>query len=97
MGGGWLVEVGGIKNTYLFCIGKGSFYGTGIYIVRKTPDASNISYFNLCRVLRNLFLPYANNKGADQPAHSHSLISTFIVCYLHSIIPSLAKTEISRF
>ena len=23
----------------------------------------------------NLFMPYANNKGADQPAHSHSLRS----------------------
>ena len=27
----------------------------------------------------NLFLPYANNKGADQPVHVHSLISAFVV------------------
>ena len=27
----------------------------------------------------NLFMPYANNKGADQPAHPLSRISTFIV------------------
>ena len=26
----------------------------------------------------NLFMPYANNKGADQPAHPHSLISAFV-------------------
>ena len=35
-------------------------------------------------------MPYANNKGADQPAHPHSLISTFVVCCLDSII-SLAS------
>ena len=28
----------------------------------------------------NLFMPYANNKGADQPAHPRSLISAFIDC-----------------
>ena len=33
----------------------------------------------------NLFLPYANNKGADQPAHSRSLISAFAVRCLDSI------------
>ena len=32
-------------------------------------------------------MSYANNKGADQPAHPHSLISTFAVCCLDSIIP----------
>ena len=26
----------------------------------------------------NLFMPYANNKGADQPAHPRSLISIFV-------------------
>ena len=28
-----------------------------------------------------------NNKGADQPAHPHSLISTFVIRCLDSIIP----------
>ena len=27
----------------------------------------------------NLFMAYANNKGADQPAHPRSLISTCVV------------------
>ena len=31
------------------------------------------------------FLPYANNKGADQPAHPHSLISAFVVRCIDSI------------
>ena len=41
-------------------------------------------------------MPNANNKGADQPAHTRSLISTFIVRCLDSILPILAISEISR-
>ena len=44
----------------------------------------------------NLFLPYANNKGADQPAHPRSLISTFIVRCLDSIISLVSISEISN-
>ena len=44
---------------------------------------------------KNLFMPYANNKGADQPAHSRSLISAFIVHCLDSIIPLVSIYEIS--
>ena len=43
----------------------------------------------------NLFLPYANNKGADQPAHPHSLISAFVIRCLDSIIPLVSISEIS--
>ena len=32
-------------------------------------------------------MPYANNKGANQPAHPCSLISAFVVRCLDSIIP----------
>ena len=42
-------------------------------------------------------MPYVNNKGADQPAHSRSLISTFVVCCLDSMISVLAIPKISRF
>ena len=44
----------------------------------------------------NLILPCANNKGADQPAHPRSLISTFVVRFLDSVIHVLATSEISR-
>ena len=37
----------------------------------------------------NMFLLYVNDKGTDQPAHSRSLISTFVVHYLDSVIPIL--------
>ena len=50
---------------------------------------------NMSFVMRKPVLPYANNNGADQPAHPHSLISTFVVCYLDSIISLVSIFEIS--
>ena len=40
-------------------------------------------------------MQYADNKGADQPAHPHSLINAFVVCYLDSIISLVSMSEIS--
>ena len=40
---------------------------------------------------------FANNKGADQPAHLRSLISTFVVHLLESTISRLATREFSNF
>ena len=40
-------------------------------------------------------MPYANNKGADQPAHPRSLISTFVVRYLDGIMSVVSISEIS--
>ena len=42
-------------------------------------------------------MPYANNKGADQPAHPRSLISTFVVRCLDSMICIFAISKVSRF
>ena len=39
----------------------------------------------------------ANNTGADQPVHPRSLISTFLIRFLESIISRLATSEISIF
>ena len=39
---------------------------------------------------------YANNKGADQPVNPHSLISTFIVRCLDSMVCILALSKVSR-
>ena len=41
-------------------------------------------------------MPYANNKDADQPAHPRSLISTFVVRCLDSIIYLVSGSKISR-
>ena len=46
--------------------------------------------------MRKTVLSYANNKGADQPAHPRSLISAFVVRCVDSLIPMLAKTKLSR-
>ena len=40
-------------------------------------------------------MPYAKNKGADQLAHPRSLISTFVVHCLDSVIPLVSISEIS--
>ena len=40
---------------------------------------------------------YGDNKGTDQPAHPRSLISTFVIHSLESIISRLAASEISTF
>ena len=40
---------------------------------------------------------FANNKGADQPAHLDSLISALVIHLLESIICKLATAEISIF
>ena len=45
--------------------------------------------------MRKPVYAYANNKGADQPAHARSLIRVFVVRCLDSIIPLLAISEIS--
>ena len=57
--------------------------------------------------MRKPVTPYANNKGADQPAHLRSLISAdqpahlrslisaFVVRCLDSIIPLVSISEIS--
>ena len=46
---------------------------------------------------KTCLMPYANNKGADQPAHPRSLISAFVVRSLDSIISLVSRSEISRF
>ena len=40
-------------------------------------------------------ISYANNKGADQPAHPRSLISAFVVHCLNSVMSLVSATKIS--
>ena len=51
---------------------------------------------HLSHVMRKPVLPYANNKGADHRGHPRSLISTFVVRCLHSIIFLVSISEMSR-
>ena len=50
----------------------------------------------MSRAMRKCVMSYANNKGADQPAHPRSLISAFVVRCLDRIISLDSKAEISR-
>ena len=42
---------------------------------------------------KTCLLRYANNKGATQPAHPRSLISTFVIPLLKSIISTCYKQK----
>ena len=44
---------------------------------------------------KTCLMPYANNKGADQPAHPRSLISTFVVRCLDSVMSLVSVTKSS--
>ena len=44
---------------------------------------------------KTCLMSYANNKGADQPAHPRSLISAFVVRCLNSVMSLVSVTEIS--
>ena len=57
----------------------------------------NQEYLNLASSRENLSSGFANNTGADQPAHPRSLISAFVVRYLESTICKLATGTISFF
>ena len=46
---------------------------------------------------KNLFMPNENKRGADQPVHPRSLINTFVVRYLESILSLDAISKISKF
>ena len=51
----------------------------------------------MSRAMRKLVMSYANNKGADQPAHPRSLISAFVVCFLDSVMSLVSVTKLSSF
>ena len=40
---------------------------------------------------------FANNTGADQPAHSRSLFSTFVIRIMETTMSKLVTTKISFF
>ena len=64
------------------------FFPLQIYgVVMKSHDMSH-------NARKPVFGGFANNTDADQPAHLHSLISTFVIRFLESNICTLATGEI---
>ena len=66
-------------------------YGTkiaakAVALLDTQVDQSTTPEGKLSPSWENLFMPYANNRGADQLAHTRSLISTSVVCCLDSMI-----------
>ena len=67
------------NGRYLFCVIEMLKVSKHQELI-MSPTASNGSgHAKMC------LMPYVNNKGADQPAHPRSLISTFIVLCLDSM------------
>ena len=87
----------------------GSIYE--FFVLGKSSPQSGSEHFGVCQSLIKMqisfiygpghakmcLMPYANNKGTDQPAHPRSLISAFIFRSLDSIISLVSRSEISRF
>ena len=44
-------------------------------------------------MLGTLTLFYVKNKGTEQPAHPHSLISSFVICFLQCMISKFASNK----
>ena len=61
-----------------------------------------MTIFCLCPLLYGLqrektcLRGFANNTGADQPAHSRSLISAFVIRFLESIICNLLQMKFQQ-
>ena len=64
--------------------------------LKLKPTADKLVYQIWAKSWKNLFMLYANNKGADQPAHLHSLISSTFACFQGNLIIILAESQISK-
>ena len=63
-------------------------------MIRATNVINVNNYYLGHGARRPVFGGFANNTGADQPAHPRSLISAFVFRFLESIIRKLATGEI---
>ena len=60
---------------------------------RVRESVSEYEYYYLGLHARKHSSVFVNNKGSDQPAHPHSLVSAFVIGILESIIPKLATSK----
>ena len=70
-----------------FCVMCGLYECVVLVLIKKSHSVANRcliepGHEKMC------LMPYANNKGADQPAHLRSLISAFVVPCQDRMIPS---------
>ena len=81
-------NMGGSESTEMTLLLRYKSYTNELedYLSKKILSVNDC--IHVSRTMRKPVLSYANNKGADQLAHLRSLISTFTVRCLDSIIPS---------
>ena len=77
------------KPTLVQILQLSKYFDMGIRIGRFL--ANGPGHAKMC------LMAYANNKGADQYAHPRSLISTFVVRFLDSMICIIVISQVSRF
>ena len=87
------IKVSGTKGKYR--LGRASEYRC--FVVFFLSKLEYFHYSNEPGHEKMYLMPYANNKGADQPAHPRSLISAFVVRFQDRMIPLVYIPEISRF
>ena len=90
---GWSESSLGTHSLCWFCHVEAQIY-FGYFSRNLSGFANFVCHCRWATSWENLFLPYANNKGADQPAHPRSLISAFVICCLDSIIPLVSISKI---
>ena len=61
----------------------------------NTSGTDKLLNYYMSHIMRKPVMPYGNNKGTDQPAHQHSLISAFVVRCLDCTIPLVSISKIS--
>ena len=81
-----------LNSTYQpsFFFFQDEIENTHIFFFWPKPNTFEPGHEKMC------LMAYANNKGADQPAHPRSLISAFVVRCLDTIISLNSIAEISR-
>ena len=83
-------------------IGTSCHFGHSLQVLKKISLKSDFIPFCHDFIIepgheKMCLMSYANNKGADQPAHPRSLISAFVVRCLDSIISLDSIAERTRF
>ena len=87
----------GHRLIWVFVGRSGHFVGIVVLQLRWGRPSENMSYA-ICKQQGIDQPAYLRSKQSiDQPALPHSLISTFVVCCLNSMICILTISEVSRF
>ena len=71
---------------------ENTLLSTRMMQVNKIRTGEEFSKWTCCE--KTCLRGFANNIGADQPAHSRSLISAFVIRFMESIIRKLASSEL---